>query len=459
MPLIRHSELLIRSCIAGIGGAAMGLGFAVGGLGIWGFAIAAVAASPSVRWVLGEDLRPRQPTTPASGAPAPDAVDTPAIVEILGIRAAADSGAAVTQMPAADPHRVQPAFVIEAVQRAVLATPEVPVFADSASAMLWAIAALAVSDSGSVLVDNRLAVLESPTAPAIGGPGASRQGPAMVVLRHAGATDLRAMIAAAVRYRLEVIWVVLNESNAGYGIQPAGLDYHESVAAPEDFAARARMAGADGVRITSESDLDGALQTALAGKRPYVIDVQVGSLTPPPAAAWSPGETPGPPEARALDREDEATKTVSRATARVLRLVVGGDEPLDEAALIDGANLALLFHEAGRADQAMDLQERVVHAGERLIADHPDLLIMRENLAAFYRHAGRTREAVELQEGVYAASKRLFGEEHSYTTTARSRLAALYIQTGHRSDALHLHKQAIARRQHAPTAAPTDSSA
>ncbi|MFE0730562.1 tetratricopeptide repeat protein, partial [Streptomyces antibioticus] len=54
--------------------------------------------------------------------------------------------------------------------------------------------------------------------------------------------------------------------------------------------------------------------------------------------------------------------------------------------------------------------------------DHPDTLTARSNLAVSYSDAGRTQDALDLDERVLADMERLLGPDHPDTLTARAAL-------------------------------------
>jgi acetolactate synthase I/II/III large subunit len=111
------------------------------------------------------------------------------------------------------------------------------------------------------------------------------------------------VLGTAVEYDLPVIWVVWN--NFSYasirGLQRGYLDgrelatdfRHPHTGAPynPDFAAMARSAGIDGVNVDRPADLSDALRAALAARRPYLINANIGSdKNPGGAGVW---ELPG----------------------------------------------------------------------------------------------------------------------------------------------------------------------
>jgi len=111
------------------------------------------------------------------------------------------------------------------------------------------------------------------------------------------------VLGTAVEYDLPVIWVVWN--NFAYasirGLQRGYLNgrelvtdfRHPETGAPynPDFAAMARSAGIEGVNVDRPADLSDALRSALASRRPYLINAHIGAdKNPGGAGVW---ELPG----------------------------------------------------------------------------------------------------------------------------------------------------------------------
>jgi acetolactate synthase-1/2/3 large subunit len=111
------------------------------------------------------------------------------------------------------------------------------------------------------------------------------------------------VLGTAVEYDLPVVWVVWN--NYAYasirGLQRGYLDgrelatdfTHPHTGAPynPDFAAMARAAGVEGVRVDRPADLAEAVRAAVAEGKPYLIDAHVGAdANPTGAGVW---ELPG----------------------------------------------------------------------------------------------------------------------------------------------------------------------
>jgi acetolactate synthase-1/2/3 large subunit len=111
------------------------------------------------------------------------------------------------------------------------------------------------------------------------------------------------VLATAVEYNIPAVWVVWN--NYAYasirGLQRGYLGGRELATDfkhPEtgesynpDFAAMARSCGVEGVSVDRPGDLGDAIKTAIAAKRPYLIDANIGAdKNPGGAGIW---ELPG----------------------------------------------------------------------------------------------------------------------------------------------------------------------
>ena len=111
------------------------------------------------------------------------------------------------------------------------------------------------------------------------------------------------VLGTAMEYALPVVWVVWN--NYAYasirGLQRGYLngrelatdfkDPHTGQRYNPDFAAMARSAGVEGVRVDRAADIGDAIRKGIAANRPYLIDVDIAADTNPAGAGvW---ELPG----------------------------------------------------------------------------------------------------------------------------------------------------------------------
>ena len=111
------------------------------------------------------------------------------------------------------------------------------------------------------------------------------------------------VLGTAVEYALPVVWVVWNNYayasirglQRGYlGGRELATDFKNPITGERynpDFAAMARSAGVEGVRIDRAADIGAAIRAAIATNRPYLIDVDIAAdINPGGAGVW---ELPG----------------------------------------------------------------------------------------------------------------------------------------------------------------------
>ena len=106
------------------------------------------------------------------------------------------------------------------------------------------------------------------------------------------------MLATAVELDLGIIWLVMNNNAFGTiaGLQKAhyGLTYGTTFPGTPDaptngpgYAEIARAYGAEGIRVTSASELLPALDAAIASGKPTVLDVPMINNPTPTTGHWN----------------------------------------------------------------------------------------------------------------------------------------------------------------------------
>ncbi|MER6669702.1 tetratricopeptide repeat protein [Amycolatopsis japonica] len=140
-------------------------------------------------------------------------------------------------------------------------------------------------------------------------------------------------------------------------------------------------------------------------------------------------------------RLDTAAIDHWRETAARARRALGNDHT---DSLVARGNLASAYGQAGRAADAIAIQEQVVHDFDRVLGeDHPQTLAAWAVLGSVYYKAGRTKDALAIQERVVNDSVRLWGEEHPDTLTARTNLAVSYQQAGRTDETIAIMEQVV----------------
>ncbi|GHF38273.1 tetratricopeptide repeat protein [Kitasatospora xanthocidica] len=120
--------------------------------------------------------------------------------------------------------------------------------------------------------------------------------------------------------------------------------------------------------------------------------------------------------------------------------------PLHSDTVNSRNNLALTYEINGRYEEALALKEQVVVELANLLGaqEHPRMLIALASLASSYAQAGRLADAMEIEENVLEASERILGPDHPDTMAVRVSLASSYAATGRGEEALALRRQAVA---------------
>ncbi|WP_448271339.1 thiamine pyrophosphate-dependent enzyme [Nostoc sp. DSM 114160] len=93
-----------------------------------------------------------------------------------------------------------------------------------------------------------------------------------------GAMLMNSEINTAVEYQIPAVWIVLNDGRYNMceqGMTYLGFNGIDAKIPQADFVKIAQGMGADGIRVQSESNIQAALEKAMASPRPFVIDVLI----------------------------------------------------------------------------------------------------------------------------------------------------------------------------------------
>ncbi|MEH2290175.1 scytonemin biosynthesis protein ScyA [Nostoc sp.] len=93
-----------------------------------------------------------------------------------------------------------------------------------------------------------------------------------------GAMLMNNEISTAVKYKIPAIWIVLNDARYNMchqGMKILGLKGADATIPPTNFAMIARGMGAEAIVVVRESDIEAALEQAMASTVPFLIDVVI----------------------------------------------------------------------------------------------------------------------------------------------------------------------------------------
>ncbi len=156
--------------------------------------------------------------------------------------------------------------------------------------------------------------------------------------------------------------------------------------------------------------------------------------------------------ASALDAKSEAARQANLEAVRAdLEDALRQAQRLeiDEASRITSLNnLASLYYDSGRDEEAIPLLRRVIKMRETSLGpDHPEVAVALNNLASLYVARGRLAEAEPLYRRSLNIRLAVLGPKHPRVANAMSNLALLYHRQGRWSDAEPLYESALAIRK------------
>ena len=192
--------------------------------------------------------------------------------------------ASIEELLKAETSPVHPARLCHEVGEA-LAAVDGSVFVDIGDVVQYAEPYMTIRGPGRWHIAPGMAEMGWAASGVLGAIAANPDRPA-VALTGDGAFNMTSQVlATAVEYQLPAVWVILDNCEFGIERKGAGKVFNRThpwysftrkdTGEPynPDYAQLARANGADGVRIEDPSELMPALERALAGRKPFVIDV------------------------------------------------------------------------------------------------------------------------------------------------------------------------------------------
>jgi acetolactate synthase-1/2/3 large subunit len=185
--------------------------------------------------------------------------------------------------PRAEPG-VRPSYLMERVQRLVVERTRAPILTEAGNAFALGSHYLHFREPKRYRVSTSFGSMGQAAAGVVGAALASG-GKAFAILGD-GAMLMQNEINTAATYRIDAVWIVLNDARYGMieqGMQSIGWQPFETGFSRADFVAIARGMGGSGVRVEAEADVDQAIAEALAAEGPFVIDVVIDETEIAPA--------------------------------------------------------------------------------------------------------------------------------------------------------------------------------
>jgi len=186
--------------------------------------------------------------------------------------------------PSAD-IKIRPEVLMGAIQRVAITKHDCLVMAESGNSFTWATHYLRFTRAGRYRVSTGIGSMGHFAAGVVGAALAGQRTAVSIV--GDGALLMNNEISTAVKLGVPAVWVVLNDSRYNMceqGMAVLGLQADAQIPAV-DFSLLARALGADGEVVTSELDLDKALDAAITAQRPFVLDIRIDAACVAPSMA------------------------------------------------------------------------------------------------------------------------------------------------------------------------------
>ncbi|WP_250123576.1 scytonemin biosynthesis protein ScyA [Chroococcidiopsis sp. CCMEE 29] len=181
---------------------------------------------------------------------------------------------------------VRPEVLMDAIQRAIVEGSDAVVLAESGNSFTWATHLLRIDRPNRYRVSTGVGSMGHMVAGVVGAAQA-RHGKAVAIVGD-GSMLMNSEISTAVKYQIPAVWIVLNDARYNMchqGMSMLGLQGADATIPQADFVMIACGMGAVGIRVERESDVQAALEAAIASPVPFVLDVIIDPTPLAPSGA------------------------------------------------------------------------------------------------------------------------------------------------------------------------------
>ena len=177
----------------------------------------------------------------------------------------------------------RPEVLLDVIQKVIVESSDALIMAEAGNTISWTANRLLFKEPGRYRVSTGWGSMGH-FATGVVGAALVRQGKAVALVGD-GAMLMNNEVSTAVKYGIPAIWIVLNDSNYNMchqGMALQGFKKVDTDIPPTNFAQIAHGLGAEGIRVTSEADLETALVQAMTANIPCVVDVVIDRHRPAP---------------------------------------------------------------------------------------------------------------------------------------------------------------------------------
>ncbi|WP_414518498.1 scytonemin biosynthesis protein ScyA [Nostoc sp. PCC 9305] len=187
--------------------------------------------------------------------------------------------------PASDvDYPVRPEVLMAAIQKIVVEGSDAVVMAECGNSFTWSTHLLQFAEANRYRVSTGVGAMGHAVTGVLGAALANNSKAVGIV--GDGAMLMNNEISTAVKYKIPAIWIVLNDARYNMchqGMKILGLKGADATLPPTNFAMIARGMGAEAIVVVRESDIEAALEQAIASTVPFLIDVVIDADRPAPS--------------------------------------------------------------------------------------------------------------------------------------------------------------------------------
>jgi thiamine pyrophosphate-dependent acetolactate synthase large subunit-like protein len=179
---------------------------------------------------------------------------------------------------------VRPEALMSAIQKIIVEGSDAVVMAECGNSFTWSTHLLQFAQANRYRVSTGVGAMGHAVTGVLGAAQA-RNGKAVAIVGD-GAMLMNNEISTAVKYKIPAIWIVLNDARYNMchqGMKVLGLKGADATMPPTNFAMIARGMGAEAMVVVRESDIEEALEKAIASNVPFLIDVVIDPDRPAPS--------------------------------------------------------------------------------------------------------------------------------------------------------------------------------
>ncbi|MCC5614105.1 scytonemin biosynthesis protein ScyA [Nostoc sp. CHAB 5836] len=179
---------------------------------------------------------------------------------------------------------VRPEVLMAAIQKIIVEGSDAIVMAECGNSFTWSTHLLQFAQANRYRVSTGVGAMGHAVTGVLGAALANNSKAVGIV--GDGAMLMNNEISTAVKYKIPAIWIVLNDARYNMchqGMKILGLKGADATLPPTNFAMIARGMGAEAIVVVRESDIEAALEQAIASTAPFLIDVVIDADRPAPS--------------------------------------------------------------------------------------------------------------------------------------------------------------------------------